>query len=112
MNYFGEKAFKRADPRRGDVWLAYTHSQPRDTHQPCFVVIVSADSRNRARNHAMVVPIFSTGNLGPTRLVISAEGTGLSYDSVVFCEELTTIDRDLSKKTRRAGERPMSCLTT
>ncbi len=42
----------------------------------------------------MVVPIFSSGNLGPTRVVIPAEGTGLQYDSVLFCEELTTIDRD------------------
>ena len=42
----------------------------------------------------MVVPIFSTDNLGPTRLVIPAEGAGLSYDSVLFCEELTTVDND------------------
>jgi len=41
----------------------------------------------------MVVPIFSTGNLGPTRLVIPAAGSGLRYDSVLFCEELTTIDK-------------------
>jgi len=41
----------------------------------------------------MVVPIFSTGNLGPTRLVIPATGSGLRYDSVLFCEELTTIDK-------------------
>jgi len=41
----------------------------------------------------MVVPIFSTGNLGPTRLVIPAAGTGLRYDSILFCEELTTLDK-------------------
>ena len=82
-----------ADPRRGEVWLAYTPGQPADPHQPRFVLVVSADVRNRARDHVMVVPIFSTGNLGPTRLIISAEGTGLRYDSVLFCEELTTIDK-------------------
>ena len=42
----------------------------------------------------MVVPIFSSGNLGPTRLVIPAEGTGLHHNSVLFCEELTTLDDD------------------
>jgi mRNA-degrading endonuclease toxin of MazEF toxin-antitoxin module len=42
----------------------------------------------------MVVPIFSNGNLGPTRLVIPAGGTGLHHESVLFCEELTTIDKD------------------
>jgi mRNA interferase MazF len=83
----------KAAPRRGEVWLAYTPGQPTDPHQPRFVLVVSADVRNRARDHVMAVPIFSTGNLGPTRLVISAAGTGLRYDSVLFCEELTTIDK-------------------
>ena len=79
-------------PRRGEVWLAFTPGQPTDPHQPRFVLVVSADVRNRARDHVMVVPIFSTGNLGPTRLVILAAESGLRYDSVLFCEELATID--------------------
>jgi mRNA-degrading endonuclease toxin of MazEF toxin-antitoxin module len=82
-----------ATPRRGEVWLAYTPGQPTDPHQPRFVLVVSADVRNRARDHVLVVPIFSTGNLGPTRLVIPSEGSGLRYDGVRFCEELTTIDK-------------------
>jgi mRNA-degrading endonuclease toxin of MazEF toxin-antitoxin module len=82
------------DARRGEVWLAYTPGQPADPHQPRFVLIVSADVRNRARQHVMIVPIFSTGTLGPTRLPITAAGTGLRYDSVLFCEELTTIDKE------------------
>ena len=73
--------------------MSYTPAQPTDPHQPRFVLVVSADVRNRARDHVMVVPIFSTGNLGPTRLVIPAAGSGLVYDSVLFCDELTTIDK-------------------
>jgi len=42
----------------------------------------------------MVIPIFSTGTLGPTRLLIPAAGTGLRYVSVLFCEELTTLDKE------------------
>ncbi|HYW89388.1 MAG TPA: type II toxin-antitoxin system PemK/MazF family toxin [Chloroflexota bacterium] len=80
-------------PRRGELWLAYTPGQPNDPHQPRFVLVVSADVRNRARDHILVVPIFSTGNLGPTRLLIPATGSGLRYGSVLFCEELTTIDK-------------------
>jgi mRNA-degrading endonuclease toxin of MazEF toxin-antitoxin module len=49
----------------------------------------------------MVVPIFSTGNLGPTRLVIPAQGSGLRYDSVLFCEELTTIDKSFLEEGPR-----------
>ena len=82
-----------ATPRTSEVWLAYTPGQPTDPHQPRFVLVVSADVRNRARDHVLVVPIFSTGNLGPTRLMIPAIGRSLRYDSVLFCEELTTIDK-------------------
>ena len=95
-----------ADPRRGEVWLAYTPGQPADPHQPRFVLVVSADVRNRARDHVMVVPIFSTGNLGPTRLVIPAEGTGLRYDSVLFCEELTTVDKSFLEDGPRGRVAP------
>jgi mRNA-degrading endonuclease toxin of MazEF toxin-antitoxin module len=86
-----------ADPKRGEVWLAYAPGPGRDEpiSHPRFVLIVSADALNRNRDHVMVVPIFSTGTLGPTRLVIPADGTGLRQDGVLFCEELTTIDKPL-----------------
>jgi mRNA-degrading endonuclease toxin of MazEF toxin-antitoxin module len=82
-----------AEPRRGEVWVACTPGQPTDPHQPRFVLVVSADVRNRASDHVIVVPIFSSGNLGPTRLAIPEAGTGLHHDSVLFCEEITTIDK-------------------
>jgi mRNA-degrading endonuclease toxin of MazEF toxin-antitoxin module len=84
-----------ADPRRGEIWLANTPGQPGDQHHARFVLIVSADALNRHRDHVMIVPIFSTGTLGPTRLVIPADGTGLRQAGVLFCEELTTIDKPL-----------------
>jgi mRNA-degrading endonuclease toxin of MazEF toxin-antitoxin module len=84
-----------ADPRRGEVWLANTPGQARAEHHPRFVLVVSADALNRNRDHVLVVPIFSTGSLGPTRWVIPAYGTGLRHDGVLFCEEVTTIDKPL-----------------
>jgi mRNA-degrading endonuclease toxin of MazEF toxin-antitoxin module len=83
-----------SEPRRGEVWRAYTPGQPTDPHQPRFVLVISEDARNRARDHVIVVPIFSQGRLGPTRLPIPEAGTGLPHESVLFCEELTTIDTD------------------
>ena len=65
--------------------------------------MVSADPRNRARGEVLVVPIFSAGNLGPTRLPIPTEGTGLRYEGVLFCEELTTIDKDFLEGDRPRG---------
>jgi mRNA-degrading endonuclease toxin of MazEF toxin-antitoxin module len=41
-----------------------------------------------------VIPIFSAGRLGPTRVVLRAGVGGLRRSSVLFCEEITTIDRE------------------
>jgi len=58
------------------------------------VLVVSADARNRHADDAIVVPIFSGGPLGPTRVPIDGGVGGLPHASVLFCEELTTIDHD------------------
>lgn len=49
----------------------------------------------------MVVPIFTSGRLGPTRVALSAGMGGLDHDSVVFCDEITTLHH------RFMGERPL-----
>jgi len=40
----------------------------------------------------MVIPIFSSGRLGPTRIPLARGVGGISHDSVLFCEELATVD--------------------
>jgi mRNA-degrading endonuclease toxin of MazEF toxin-antitoxin module len=46
------------------------------------------------RDNLIVVPVFSAGQLGPTRISLPARSSGLRHNSVIFCEEITTIDRD------------------
>jgi len=53
--------------------------------------VISADVRNALRDHVIVVPIFSSGRLGPTRVALPAGTGGLDHDSVVFCDEVTTL---------------------
>jgi mRNA-degrading endonuclease toxin of MazEF toxin-antitoxin module len=63
--------------------------------------VISADVRNALRDHVIVVPLFSSGRLGPTRVALPA-GTGdLDHDSVAFCDEITTLHH------RFMGERPL-----
>jgi mRNA interferase MazF len=81
-------------PRRGQIWYAYTPGQPDDHHQPRPTLVISEDIRNRRTDDVIVVPIFSGGRLGPTRVPIAAGVGGLAHDSVLFCEELAAIDRD------------------
>lgn len=81
-------------PRRGEIWRAFTPGQPDDPHQSRPVLVFSVDARNRATDDLIVIPIFSTGRLGPTRVPIAAGIGGVAHDSILFCEEITTIDRD------------------
>jgi mRNA-degrading endonuclease toxin of MazEF toxin-antitoxin module len=57
-------------------------------------LIVSDDVRNRFSDDVMVIPIFSSQRLGPTRVPIARGTGGLAHDSVLFCEELTTLVHD------------------
>ncbi len=68
--------------------------QPDDPHQPRPALVVSADIRNRLADDVMVVPIFSQGAEGPTHVRLERGAGGLKKDGVLFCEELTTLDRD------------------
>ena len=81
-------------PRRGEIWFVYTPGQPEDPHQPRPGLVVSDNLRNRLTDDLIVVPIFTEGRLGPTRLPLPAGTGGIPHDSVLFCEELTTIHRD------------------
>jgi mRNA-degrading endonuclease toxin of MazEF toxin-antitoxin module len=56
--------------------------------------VISDDTRNRLTDDVIVIPIFSRGRLGPTRVLLSAGEGGIHQDSILFCEEVTTIDHD------------------
>ena len=68
-----------------------TPGRPDDPHQPRPALVISADVRNALRDHVIVVPIFTSGRLGPTRVALPAGTGGLDHDSVVFCDEITTL---------------------
>jgi hypothetical protein len=73
------------DGIRKAPWLASTPGPPTDHLQAASCSSSRPDVRNRKGDHVKVVLIFSTGNLGPTRLVIPVEGSGLRYNRVLFC---------------------------
>lgn len=80
-------------PRRGEIWSVWTPGQPEDPHQPRPALVVSENVRNRSSDDLTVVPIFSEGAPGPTRVALAAGSGGIRRDSLLFCEEITTIDR-------------------
>ncbi len=79
-------------PWRGEIWKVFTPGQPSDPPQPRPALVVSTDERNRNADDVIVVPIFSRGTVGPTHLPIPAGTGGLDHASILFCEEITTLD--------------------
>ena len=83
-----------AQPARGEIWSVRLPGKPDDPHQPRPALVVSANVRNRLADDVIVVPIFSLGAAGPTHVPLARGSGGIKKDSVLFCEELTTLDRD------------------
>ena len=81
-----------SSPRRGEIWIVDTPGRPEDPHQPRPGIVISEDVRNEYRDHAIVVPFYSEGTVGPTHVGIRAGTGGLEHDSVIFCEKISTVD--------------------
>ena len=79
-------------PHQGEVWLVDTPLQPNDPHQPRPALIVSEDVRNSLSDDVIVVPIFSSGRMGPTHVPIQSGEGGIEHNSILFCEEVTTLE--------------------
>jgi mRNA-degrading endonuclease toxin of MazEF toxin-antitoxin module len=56
--------------------------------------VISENTRNRRSDDVIVVPIFSTGRASPTHVTLEAGVGGVPQASILFCEELATLDRD------------------
>jgi len=79
-------------PRRGEIYLVNLPGQPKSPKaRPAL--IVSLDVRNRLANDVIVVPISTTLRKSPTHVELSEGGGGLDRDSMVKCEQITTLDK-------------------
>src|SRR6266567_458837 len=82
-------------PLRGEIWFVDPPGQPYDPHQPRPALVISSNARNRRSDDFIFIPVFSTGTLGPTRVPLGAGIGGISHDSILFCEEISTLHLDL-----------------
>ena len=80
-------------PLRGEIWSCRLPGKLDDPHQPRPALVVSVDVRNRLADDVTIVPIFSRGSLGPTHVALAVGQGGIKKASMLFCEEITTIDR-------------------
>ncbi len=82
-------------PKRGEVWLVNLPNTPGDPHQPRPAIVVSTNGRNQGCHDVIVVPTTSENiELNPNSHVAIAKGEGgLPKDSIVKCEQVTTLDK-------------------
>lgn len=102
-------AVRRSFPRQGEIWFTYTPGQPEDPHQPRPGLIVSENQRNVASDDCTVIPIFSAGHLGRRRVSLPAPTGGIAHDSILFCEEITTIHRTFWIAAHWESRCPITC---
>ena len=75
-----------------------TNRDPCSSYQRTFVTGL--------RDNVIVVPAFSAGRSGPTRVPVPASSGGLPFNSLLFCEEVTTIDKDFLRRVPGASVEP------
>ena len=83
-------------PRTGEVFWVNIPNQPNDPHQPRTAIVISPNGRNKNCNDIIVVPTTSSARFKPHPLVhvsIPAGEGGLKSESIVRCDQVTTIDK-------------------
>ncbi len=73
------------------------------------VIVISDDGFNQSPlwRSVIIVPLSTSktqAGRGPTAVMISAQATGLTRDSVAICHQITTLDR--AKLAKRIGVLP------
>ncbi len=90
-------------PKRGEIYLVNLPSKPKDIkNRPALVV--SLDIRNKLANDIIVVPLSTNLRPSPTHILLQKDEGGLSKTSMVKCEQVTTIDKNLLIRGPFAGK--------
>jgi mRNA-degrading endonuclease toxin of MazEF toxin-antitoxin module len=71
-----------------------TPNQPHDPDTPRVALVVSENRRNYHSDDYIVVPAFWRGILGPTRAFLPEGQGGIGHDSMLFCDEICSLDEE------------------
>ena len=82
-----------AAPQRGCLYWVAIPGEPDRKERPALVVSVNA--RNRLADDVLVVPASTTLRPAPTHVRVKRGTGGLPRDSVLECEQITTLPKRL-----------------
>jgi len=88
-------------PLRGCLYWVRIPSEPEAKRRPALVV--SVDARNRLANDVLVVPASTTLRPAPTHVRLKKGAGGLPRDSVLKCEQITTLPNHLLSEAAIGG---------
>jgi mRNA interferase MazF len=75
--------------------------EPGEKRRPALVV--SVDARNRLANDILVIPASTTLRVAPTHVRLRKGTGGLHMDSVLKCEQITTLPKSLLSESSLGG---------
>ena len=81
-----------AQPERGHLYWVKIPGEPQSKRRPALVV--SIDARNRNANDVMVIPASTRLRPSVTHVRLREGQGGVPRDSMLKCEQLTTLPKD------------------
>jgi mRNA interferase MazF len=88
-------------PLRGCLYWVKIPGEPEAKRRPALVV--SIDVRNRLANDVLVVPASTTLRPAPTHVRLKKGIGGVLSDSVLKCEQITTLPKQLLSEAALGG---------
>lgn len=88
-------------PQRGCLYWVAIPGEPGRKRRPALVVSVNA--RNRLAGDVLVIPASTTLRAAPTHVRLRRGTGGLPADSVLKCEQITTLPKRLLSDSALGG---------
>ena len=88
-------------PLRGCLYWVTIPGEPGGKRRPALVV--SIDARNRLANDVLVIPASTTLRVAATHVRIRKGTGGILEDSVLKCEQVTTLPKSLLSESSLGG---------
>ena len=89
------------NPLRGCLYWVVIPGEPGEKQRPALVV--SVDARNRLANDVLVIPASTTLRVAPTHVRLRKGTGGMRMDSVLKCEQITTLPKILLSESALGG---------
>ncbi len=97
----GEELEVSSAPQRGCLYWVTVPGEAKPKTRPALVI--SLDVRNRLASDVLVIPVTTILRLAPTHVRLRKGEGGIPRKSVLKCEQITTLPKDLISERALGG---------